>query len=138
MYCSSCGEYIQDGALFCPNCGASVKKEAAPVQQSIPYPVQPVDYNSGYSTQKIPTVGSYIGWTLLSCIPIVGFILAIVFACDKSYKARQNYFKAELLMIVIAIAIGIILGVVSALTGVSFTPDMSGADWLQDEMINIV
>ena len=138
MYCSSCGEYIQDGALFCPNCGASVKKEAAPVQQSIPYPVQPVDYNNGYSNQKIPTVGSYIGWTLLSCIPLVGFILMIVFACDKSYKARQNYFKAELLMIVIAIVIGIILGVISALTGISFPPFMSGSDILQSEISNLI
>ena len=78
MYCSSCGEYIQDGAQFCPNCGASVKKEAVPSQQPISYTFQPADYNSGYSNEKIPTVGSYIGWALLLCIPLVGLILAIV------------------------------------------------------------
>ena len=137
MYCGSCGTYLPDNAEFCSNCGSPVKKENTFPQQTISYPVQPVEPISS-STQKIPTVGSYIGWSILSCIPIIGFIFMIVFACDKSYKARQNYFKATLLMLLIAVVLGILFGILCAITGVSVTPDISGADWLQNEMINII
>lgn len=39
-FCGSCGAQLDSGARFCPSCGAVRSAPAAPVQQSVPTPVQ--------------------------------------------------------------------------------------------------
>ena len=51
----------------------------------------------------------YIGYNLLFSIPIVGFVLIIVFALDNNYIARRNYSRSYL----IGMLIGIILSLIT-------------------------
>ena len=41
---------------------------------------------------KEPTIGNYILWQFVSTIPIIGWIIAIVWALDSSWIERANYF----------------------------------------------
>lgn len=50
MFCKNCGTQLQDGAAFCPNCGAPVASEGtqnAETQQAQPQPQpQPAPQNA--------------------------------------------------------------------------------------------
>lgn len=59
-------------------------------------------------TAPITKISSYIGWSLVPYIPIVGFILMIVFAVDGKNKNRANYFRAMFLVALIVILISIL------------------------------
>jgi len=54
-------------------------------------------------------------WTLLiMCIPIVGTIMVFVWAFGSGSDSRKNFARAILLWYVVAIAIGIIFGIITA------------------------
>ena len=55
------------------------------------------------------SVGNWIGTFLLSMIPLVGFILLIVWANDGNNKIRKNWAVAMLIWMVIIFVISIIL-----------------------------
>lgn len=45
----------------------------------------------------------YLGYQFLFTIPLVGFILLIVFALDNSYIARRNFARSYFCLVFIAI-----------------------------------
>ncbi len=108
--------------------------QAQPVYQAQPqmaYGDAPPAPGSKY--EPIST-GGYIGIMLLMCIPLVGLILMVVWACGGCKKInKRNLARASLVMAMIALVICLILGaavksvinkVVDAIeqeTGVSFT-----------------
>ena len=62
---------------------------------------------------KVLSPWAYFGYNLLFSIPLIGFILAIVFAFDSSNLNRRNYarsFFCGLLIAVIILALIMILG----------------------------
>ncbi len=142
--CPRCGAMTTGTTRFCNNCGSPL---TIPVQQTPPTPVAPtysayaqpqqVRYQqpygaapvSGYAgfTNSTPlTVGQYIGMFILSAIPIVGFILLLVWAFSSSTNLnKKNYSRAILILGIIGVVIGIVLsilgvGVMGAL-GTMFT-----------------
>ena len=78
------------------------------------------NYNTNYTTSTAPAKGSayepistggYIGLSLLMCIPVVGIILAVIWAfggCKKINK--RNYCRAMLIMMVIALIFSFLIG----------------------------
>ena len=46
----------------------------------------------------IPSVGQWLGWMLLLCIPLVNFILMIMWAIDKGNQIRRNWVLATLVI----------------------------------------
>lgn len=139
MVCKNCGNEVDDSYSFCDKCGASVKTTAVnefqtqsspvpptpqqpvyqqtpPIYQTPPYAYQNV--NPGYNqTNMSPTttIGQYIGWLFIGSIPIIGWILAIVFAIEDSNKNRANFFRAQI--VIILIFAGIFLLFSSAILG---------------------
>lgn len=73
---------------------------------------------SKYEERNLPeryrpmSAWAYVGYDLLFSIPIVGFILLVVFACDSSYIARRNYARSFFcgLLIVVATLLIFIVG----------------------------
>ena len=61
----------------------------------------------------------YVGYSILMSIPLVGFILCIVFALDSSYIVRRSYARGMLLTELLACLI-LILIVWAATAIVSF------------------
>ncbi len=61
---------------------------------------------------------SYFGYSILFSIPIVGFICALVFACNSSKINRRNYARGWFCGLLIAlILIGILFAIGVALWG---------------------
>lgn len=57
----------------------------------------------------VTTVGTWLTTFLVLCIPIVGFIMTIVWMVSAKDKSRANYFKAMLIMYVIILSIFAVL-----------------------------
>lgn len=62
----------------------------------------------------------YFGYNLLFNIPIVGFILLIVFSFDSSNINRRNYARSFFIVYLIALIIIILIVVISLVCGISF------------------
>ncbi len=63
---------------------------------------------------QIPSLGSYIAWLILTGIPVVNLILGIVWAVDKSYPARANFFRASLILLAISCVISVLFSTLFA------------------------
>ena len=100
MTCPKCGSPIEPADTFCPNCGNHLVN--IPPQQSAP--VVPKEY-------KPISPWGYIGWSILFSLPVVGFILLIVFSFSKANLNRRNYARSywcALLLLIIVVALGVI------------------------------
>ena len=75
---------------------------------------------NGYSTQYRPiSAWGYIGYNLLFAIPLVGFILLIVFSFNKTNLNRRNYARSywcALLIVIILVLITVVIAVVTGTT----------------------
>lgn len=131
-FCQSCGAPLDPGAKFCKSCGTPTPPpvyqasngQAAPPQQ-VMNPVPPPAYQqpgNGYTHYTQPqayasagdaplSVGQYIGMILLSGLPIVGFILLLIWAFSSDQNTnKKNYARAVLILALIGIALSIIFG----------------------------
>jgi hypothetical protein len=55
-------------------------------------------------------VGSYVGAGLLMIIPVIGWIICIVWACGGSKNLnRRNYARATLIFMIIGAVVGFLL-----------------------------
>ena len=71
----------------------------------------PLTNQSTNGNDEVVTVKQYIIYTLLCCIPVVGFIIMIMKAFGKNEnKNISNLAKAQLLLAVIITVIGFVLG----------------------------
>ena len=134
MYCPNCGKQNPDDAKFCESCGAPTAAaetpKAAPPPPPPPPPQQPVynqppvqqyappqqtyyppqqTYNAAAGGAPVMSVGSYIGTMLLSAIPLVGFILLLVWAFGSDTNPnKKNFCRAYLILMLIGVVLSII------------------------------
>ena len=130
-FCTSCGAALDEDKKFCIECGAPLTTAAAaepaasPPPQPRPVPAAPVvsaapvaavslagETIPGKDSKYEPiTTGGFIGITLLMCIPVIGFILMIVWACGGCRKInKRNLARATLIMAVIGLVVSLVLG----------------------------
>lgn len=72
------------------------------------------NYVPNYAQKKEEmSVGSWVGTLVLSMIPVVGFICLIVWAVGSSQEkpARKNWAIAQLIMMVVLIALSVLLAI---------------------------
>lgn len=121
MICSQCGKNNPDDARFCDGCGNTL--QAAPINQGYappPPPPPPPQYQQSYqqpgytpAVDNSPlSVGQYIGMYLIQLIPVVGFILLLVwaFSADTNLN-KKNWAKAMLIIMLIGIALTIVISI---------------------------
>lgn len=127
-FCTQCGQQNTDS--FCSRCGAA--KPVAPDQgQAAPQytyqapppppppayqPAQPYQPQYAYPPQPKPdstvTLGEWIITLIVFAIPLVGFIMMLVWAFGSDTKpSKANFCKASLIMMLIGVAIGIIVSI---------------------------
>lgn len=106
MNCPKCGSPIEPAATFCTNCGTHLTN--LPPQKpanAIPKEYKPIG------------AWGYVGWNFLFAIPIVGFILLIVFSFSNSNINRRNYARSFWCALLLAIVITVVLYIIAAATG---------------------
>ncbi len=101
--------------------------------QPTPAPQQP---NNNYTNPQnnIPkeykplSAWAYVGYNLLFSLPLVGFIMLIVYSLDNSNINRRNYARSFFCALLLGIIITIILLVfLFAVLGLSFSAFESGS-----------
>ena len=103
MHCNYCGTNNQDNAAFCVNCGSPLGMAPAGVPAS--YPVSPKQPTIPPEYRPISAWG-YFGYNLLFSIPLVGFILLIVFSCGGTSNVNlKNYARSFWCGLVIALVL---------------------------------
>lgn len=137
MTCPYCGFENANESGFCANCGAQLAgaQAAEPVQApEVGYTQvlqndQPAYNQSGYTQstftqpvyaakEQVPaaykpiSAWGYFGYKLLFCIPVVGFILLIVFSVSDENINRRNFARSYWCDLVLSAVLGIITVVI--------------------------
>lgn len=107
MFCRNCGQEIKDGVKFCPCCGMGVEK---PTEIYVTRQGGAPD-SSSEMVEKAPVLGmgSFLGYRIIELIPIVGFIVMIVFAVNSPNKNRENYARGYFLFLLVQIVLIILM-----------------------------
>lgn len=96
MFCSKCGKELPDGSTVCPACGES---QAATVEKS---PAPQCD---------VISLGDWIVTTLLTWIPIVGFVMMFVWGFGGSTNpSKKNWARATLIWMAVWLVIAFLFG----------------------------
>lgn len=133
MYCRNCGNKIEDGCKFCPNCGAAVtpadaKPDAgtsgnpfsanfSPDNGAAPPPqsTYPPEYNYGGQSgeKRNPGDSSSFGWGLLGFfIPLAGLILYLVWKDEYPLRAKSAG-KGALAAVIIYVVIVVLYVIIA-------------------------
>ncbi len=140
-FCTSCGAALSNDLRFCTECGTPLKEQesAAPAAQEYDLPAAPAKrpqqapreraaYDHAQEEprparrNKVPgpnspyapiTTWGFVGTMLLLSIPLVGLILAIVWACGNCRKInKRNLSRAFLILTAIGLVIGLAAGLI--------------------------
>ena len=119
MICPKCGADNPDQVKFCGNCGTKLEQQS--VQQTPPqaeriYIQQPVTEETLPAQFRPLSPWAYFGYSLLFSIPVVGFILLIVFSCKKSNINRRNFARAYWCGLILCLIIVATVLIVAATT----------------------
>ena len=158
-FCTACGASVSDAPetaapppppqappqpqvapVHTQTAGATVPPPAAPQPTYPPTAVGGTDSAPPKGSKYAPiTTGGFIGIVLLMCIPILGLLLTIIWACGGCRKiTKRNLARASLIMMLVGLIISVILGfafkslfgkVVSAIeeeSGISITETTGG------------
>lgn len=90
--CGKCGGHLLDGCHFCPNCGAITDSSQQSQEHAA---LRPPEKDSRYAV-----IGSwsFFGTLLLLCLPVVGLILSIIWACGGAHNLNRVHFARGVLL----------------------------------------
>ncbi|MCL1819144.1 MAG: hypothetical protein FWG36_00650 [Oscillospiraceae bacterium] len=130
-FCNDCGANIPEGKKFCTGCGKPVTGAKPPAQESaqaaavhtpspvaaavaappIVTPVQPAPITPVHADEQPPLQGSpyavistggFFGSIILMNIPIIGWLICIIWACGGcKNRNRRNFARANLIFLAI-------------------------------------
>lgn len=114
-FCAKCGTQLNQGVAFCGSCGTPVgAPSASPAQVPAGPSAPPVAATAGMTSNTS---------AMLTYIPFVGWIIAIIFAVTEPYKSdrfvRFHAFQS-IFFAIACFAIGIGLAIVSAIFSAIF------------------
>lgn len=126
MTCKLCGCENEEAAVFCTNCGAQLESKMAAEVTAEPAPaVQPQTQQAPpqWAYSQAPVIPenykplspwAYFGYQLLFSIPLVGFILLIVFSVNNSGNINlrnfaRSYWCAALVGVLLFVVVLILI-----------------------------
>ncbi len=124
MTCKYCGNQNPEGARICANCGSKLE----PAVPSYP-PQTQQPYAPRHAQKTAPTIPpeykplspwAYFGYNLLFSIPLVGFILLIVFSCGGTSNLNlKNYARSFWCSLLIGVIIFVVFFILGMALGIS-------------------
>ena len=112
MKCPTCGTELSEDIKFCTFCGTAMEA-AAPVP-----PAPPVSATPAAPAPKLLGPWAYFGLKILFSIPLVGFILLIVFSLDNSHLNRRNFARSYWCDLILSVVLSLLLVILLSATGV--------------------
>jgi len=103
-FCSKCGKKIDDGAKFCPSCGAPASGEPAAQQSS---PAEPQAANPNDAEQNK-------GMAILAYIL---FFIPLLAGAHKTSEFVKYHTNQGIILVLFYIALGIVIGILTAIIG---------------------
>ena len=108
VFCSNCGLLLSAGAARCPRCGAPAP---APVPNEAP---QPRYEGAAPPPADSLSTGGYFLYLCLFGIPVVGFIIALVFAFKRrGNRARRRLARAAVLYTLLVVGVLLVLYIIA-------------------------
>ena len=125
MFCPNCKSELNDGAVFCGNCGAklstyesensgaSQKSEysSGTTNNSTQFSSVPYAAPSFFNENQPLKISQYFWMMVLQRIPVVRLIVFIIWSCSETNKSRKNFSIAYLIFYLVSICISIVLAV---------------------------
>ncbi len=126
MICGNCGFNNVDGVASCANCGAAFVNHqhtqdafnTADQGQQYNYQMYQQPYQNVYIPAQNENVSETVSikeWVvsfLLMCIPVVNFVMPLIWAfSDSEKKSKSNFFKAYLIFVLVSIILSIVFAV---------------------------
>lgn len=117
-YCKNCGLLLPHDADRCPQCGAPAPLAVRPAAQ--PGPAAPLygmpDDREAEPMAEAMSQGATTGTMILFAIPVVGFILALVWSFGGTHnEARKRLARAQVVRTLVVAAAAALLVLVAAL-----------------------
>ena len=94
MFCENCGEKLRKGSKVCYNCGHK--------NSDINYAITEDNLPDNY--KPISTFG-YIGYEIVFAIPIIGWILLLIFAFGKDENINVRNFARSYIVPLIVLGV---------------------------------
>ena len=122
-FCENCGKPVYRLDKTCAYCGTPVT-QGGQGEQSDPQPDMRLESDDAPSSPySVLSTWGFVGSLLLMSIPLVGFILTIVWASGSVYNVnRRNLARANLLLM--GIGVGIYLLLVALLVAAGGSSDL--------------
>ncbi len=104
MYCQNCGKKLEDGQEYCLSCGASNNKNnsnGAINENNIPAEYKPI------------SMWGYFGYEILFSLPLVGFIMLLIFSFGgTANKNLKNFARSYFCFMIVAVVLVVVLMVI--------------------------
>ena len=113
-FCSKCGKELAENEVCTCMGGASIPTQNVAPQPQQMYTQQPA-YNldalvEASAKYKPISMWGYFGYQILFCIPCVGFIMLLVFACGGGTNVNlKNFARSYFCMLIIGIVLAVII-----------------------------
>ena len=123
-FCTECGATIADGKQFCTSCGkpmkaAKTRSQKATTATAVAEPPRPVQaapvYAGGVqgppqgSPYAVMSTGSYVLASIIMSIPVIGWIIGIIWACGVCKNLnRRNYARSFLIFLLVGLVLSLI------------------------------
>ncbi len=111
MNCPHCGAPQEGNLHFCTHCGQTLMQNGVPMQPAHTMPVPPV-----YPALQVPedhkpiSPWGYLGYTLLYCIPVLGWIFLLIFSFGGSKNINvRNYARSYGILYLISIILAVVI-----------------------------
>ena len=116
MKCAFCGAEMPANETRCPACGATTVTPVPPVA-----PAAPAAPAAAPQPVKLLGPWAYFGLQLLFSIPLVGFILLIVFSLDNSNLNRRNFARSYWCSLIVGLVLALLVVILLVVTGAGAT-----------------
>ncbi len=116
MKCTNCGNELS-GSKFCTHCGAAAPAFEPPV----PPPIAPKYVTEAKIPQAYKPMSpwAYFGFQLLFSLPVIGFVLLIVFSLDDNNIHLRNFARSYWCKLLVGVILIVLLLVVLVATGLA-------------------